>query len=96
MLKQLLAVWLILLNLIAFAAMGVDKRKARKHRWRIPERTLFLFALLGGSLGGLAGMAFFRHKTKHRKFSIGFPILFLLQAVFLIWLEVGLPPISGS
>lgn len=96
MLKQLLAVWLILLNLIAFVAMGVDKRKARKHRWRIPERTLFLFALLGGSLGGLAGMAFFHHKTKHRKFSIGFPILFLLQVVFLIWLEVGLPSISGS
>lgn len=96
MLKQLLAIWLLAMNLIAFAAMGLDKRKAKNRRWRIPERTLFLFALLGGSFGGLAGMTFFHHKTKQKKFQIGFPVLFLLQAALLVWLEVCGLPLSGS
>ena len=93
MLKTALAYWLLLLNLLAFGAMGLDKWKARRKRWRIPEKTLFLLALLGGSLGGLAGMAVFHHKTRHRKFQVGFPLLFLLQAAFLVWLEWGSLPV---
>ncbi len=88
MLRPALAVWLTALNLLAFGAMGLDKWKAKRGRWRIPERTLFLLAGLGGSLGGLAGMAVFRHKTRHWKFRLGFPALLLLQAALLAWLAV--------
>lgn len=89
MLKLILTFWLFFLNLLAFTAMGVDKWKAKHHRYRIPERTLFLFVALGGSLGGMIGMAVFRHKTRRRKFQIGFPVLFLFQVLLLIWLEYG-------
>lgn len=78
MYDQIFAVYLIIINGTAFAAMGADKRRARKGKWRIPERTLFLLAFLGGSVGALAGMYGFRHKTKHRKFTVGIPIIFLL------------------
>ena len=80
MLRSVLALWLALWNLLAFGAMGLDKWKARRQKWRIRERTLFLLAALGGSLGGLAGMAVFRHKTRHKKFWIGFSLLLLVQA----------------
>ncbi len=83
---QLLGFWLAVMNLAAFVLMGLDKRRARKDRWRIPERTLFLPAILGGALGGLLGMRVFHHKTLHRRFSIGFPVLLVVQAAGLIWL----------
>lgn len=77
--------YLILANLAAFILMGVDKSKARRHRWRIPERTLFLCAALGGSVGAMAGMWFFRHKTKHWYFVVGMPAILALQiAVYLL------------
>lgn len=79
MLPGILAVYLIVVNLSAFAMFGVDKRRARKHRWRIPERRLFGVALAGGSLGALAGMYGFRHKTSHKLFSVGVPLLFIVQ-----------------
>lgn len=72
--------YLLLINLFAFALMGIDKEKARRHKWRIPEKTLFLSALLGGSVGAIAGMQFFRHKTKHWYFVIGMPAILVLQA----------------
>ena len=72
--------YLLLINLIAFALMGVDKSRARRHKWRIPEKTLFLSVLLGGSVGAIAGMQFFRHKTKHWYFVIGMPAILVLQA----------------
>lgn len=72
-------VWLAALNLIAFTLMGLDKRKARRSAWRIPEKTLFLAALLGGALGGTVGMHLFHHKTRHWYFRFGFPILLVLQ-----------------
>ena len=80
--------WLYLLaaNLAAFALMGADKRRARRGEWRVPERTLFLPAVLGGALGGVLGMRLFRHKTRHWYFRWGFPLLLLLQAAVLIWL----------
>lgn len=71
--------YLLLINLIAFALMGVDKSRARRHKWRIPEKTLFLSALLGGSIGSIVGMQVFRHKTKHWYFVIGMPLILAVQ-----------------
>ena len=71
--------YLIVLNLLAFLLMGLDKAKARRHRWRLPEKTLFLSAILGGSIGAIAGMQLFRHKTKHASFRIGMPCILILQ-----------------
>lgn len=71
--------WLAVINLIAFALMGLDKWKARRDAWRIPEKTLFLAALLGGALGGTVGMHLFHHKTRHWYFRFGFPVLLVLQ-----------------
>ena len=71
--------YLLLINAIGFLLMLVDKRKARKNLWRIPEATLFLSAALGGSIGALAGMYTFRHKTKHPKFTVGIPVILVLQ-----------------
>ena len=79
-----LYLYLLLINLTAFAMMGVDKRRARLGRWRIPERTLFLAALLGGAAGGILGMRLFRHKTLHKRFAIGFPVIFAVQLVLLV------------
>ncbi|MGN0593153.1 MAG: DUF1294 domain-containing protein [Ruminococcus sp.] len=74
-----LILYVVLINGIAFALMGIDKHRARKHRWRIPEKVLFLFVLLGGGAGGIAGMYLFRHKTRHWYFVIGFPVILLLE-----------------
>ena len=83
----LLIVYLIIMNIAGFASMGIDKAKAKKHAWRIPEATLFAIALLGGSIGSIIGMQLFRHKTKHWYFVVGMPVIFFLQlalAIFLI------------
>lgn len=66
--------------------MGADKRKARLHQWRIPEKTLFLSAIAGGSVGAMLGMTFFRHKTKHLSFLLGMPAIFIAQLVFCIFI----------
>ncbi|MFZ3576341.1 DUF1294 domain-containing protein [Virgibacillus sp. DJP39] len=71
----------IVLNIIAFIIMGIDKKKAIKQKWRIPEKTIWTVAILGGSIGAIVGMRFFRHKTKHRMFSIGLPLVLILQIV---------------
>ena len=71
--------YLLLINAVAFVLMLVDKRKAIKNRWRIPERTLILSALFGGSIGALLGMYTFRHKTKHLKFVLGVPAILIAQ-----------------
>ncbi len=72
-------VYLIVMNIAGFASMGIDKAKAKKHAWRIPEATLFLIAALGGSIGSIAGMQLFRHKTKHWYFVVGMPAIFFVQ-----------------
>ena len=77
---------LVVINLIAFTLFGVDKHKARHDLWRIPEKTLFLFAILGGSVGAFLGMKFFRHKTKHKRFSIGLPLIFVLQLLLCLFI----------
>ena len=76
--------YLLLINAAAFLLMLIDKQKARKNRWRIPERTLMLSALFGGSIGALFGMYTFRHKTKHLKFTLGIPAILIGQLI-LIW-----------
>lgn len=71
--------YLIIINIIAFFLMGIDKKKAQTGAWRIPEKTLFLSAILGGSIGAIAGMQLFRHKTKHKSFVIGMPVILIVQ-----------------
>ena len=73
--------YLIAVNILAFALMGIDKYKAQHHRWRIPEKTLFLSAILGGSIGSICGMQLFRHKTKHKSFVIGMPAILIVQLI---------------
>ena len=81
---KFIAAYLILINLIGVAVMGIDKAKAKKHAWRIPEKTLFLVSLIGGSIGTWAGMYLFRHKTKHWYFVIGMPAILILQ-IIIVW-----------
>ncbi len=84
----IILLYLLVLNLFGFMLMGIDKHKARKQAWRIPESTLFSVALIGGSIGSWAGMYTFRHKTQHRSFVIGMPIIVaihVLTAIILIF-----------
>ena len=78
--------YLLLINAVAFFLMLADKRKAMKNLWRIPEATLMMSAVLGGSVGALAGMNMFRHKTKHLKFTLGIPAILIAQIVLAVWL----------
>lgn len=86
---SVLVFYLVLINLLGFMSMLIDKRKARKRAFRIPESTLFMIAVLGGSLGSLIGMYLFHHKTRHSSFTIGMPLLLVLQllALFLLYLS---------
>ncbi len=72
--------------MVTFMVYGIDKRKARRGTWRIPEKTLFLLPLLGGSVGALLGMKVFRHKTKHWYFVWGIPAILLTQLALTVWL----------
>ena len=76
---KLILIYLLIVNAVAFLLMLADKQKARKKLWRIPESTLLLSAAIGGSIGCLAGMYTFRHKTKHLKFTLGVPAILILQ-----------------
>lgn len=73
--------YLVTINLIAFAMMAEDKRRAKRHAWRIPEKVLFLAALLGGSVGAWAGMYLHHHKTKHWYFVVGIPLILAVQLI---------------
>lgn len=79
----IMAIYLLTVNVVAFILMGVDKRRAKKNAWRIPERTLFLPVVLLGSLGGTLGMFCFHHKTKHWYFRWGFPAMLVVQGLLL-------------
>ena len=81
-----LLIYLLLINAVSMLFMLTDKVKAKKNRWRIPERTLLGLCAIGGSLGGLIGMRLFRHKTLHPRFSIGIPVMLALQIVGLVFL----------
>ena len=80
-------IYLIIINLIAFLAMYIDKRRAKYGKWRIKEHTLFILAILGGSIGAIVGMYTFRHKTKKLKFTIGMPAILILEVVLFIYLK---------
>ena len=81
-----LLVWLAVINLLTFIVYGADKRRARKGKWRVPEKTLFLLPLLGGSSGALLGMRVFHHKTKHWYFVWGIPAILLAQIALAVWI----------
>ena len=80
---KLFAIYLAVMNVIGVAVMWSDKKRARLHRWRIPEKVLFGVSLLGGSAGTWAGMYLFRHKTKHWYFVVGMPLIMILNFVII-------------
>ena len=86
LLQTIFLSYLVLANLVAFAMYGIDKRRAIKNKWRIPEKRLLLAALLGGAFGALWGMILFHHKTKKARFFLTVPVLFVLQVVLFSWL----------
>jgi len=86
----LLICYFLIVNLIGFLSMYVDKRRARKHLWRIPETTLFIIAIIGGSIGSIVGMHLFRHKTRHWYFVYGMPAILIIQ-IALVALLIYLP-----
>ena len=86
----LLICYFLIVNLIGFLSMYVDKRRARKHLWRIPETTLFIIAIIGGSIGSIVGMHLFRHKTRPWYFVYGMPAILIIQ-IALVALLIYLP-----
>ena len=81
-----IVIYLLIVNAVGFYMMWSDKRKAIKDAWRTPERNFFIVALIGGSVGCWAGMQTFRHKTKHIKFTVGIPMIMLLQIMAVLWI----------
>ncbi|MBQ5862465.1 MAG: DUF1294 domain-containing protein [Peptococcaceae bacterium] len=81
-----IGIYLLIVNALGFYMMWSDKRKAIKDAWRTPERNFFIVALIGGSIGCWAGMQTFRHKTKHIKFTVGIPLILLLQIMVVLWI----------
>ncbi|MFR9233898.1 MAG: DUF1294 domain-containing protein [Eisenbergiella massiliensis] len=82
----ILFLYVIIVNIVGFAMMGIDKRKAKRGAFRIPEANLFLTALVGGSIGCIAGMYTFRHKTKHKSFVFGMPAILIVQLAVILYL----------
>ena len=81
---KLLLYYLLIINALSFLLMLVDKWKAKKNRWRVRESTLLIVAALGGSIGSLAGMYLFRHKTQHLKFTLGIPLILAAQCLIAV------------
>lgn len=81
MITKNIIMYLMFVNILAFAAFGVDKLKAKTHQWRISENTLLGIAICGGSLGSICGMRLFHHKTLHAKFAVGLPVILVIQAI---------------
>lgn len=84
-----LIIYFVIINIVGFAIMGIDKRKAIKRTFRIPEATLFIVALIGGSIGSIIGMQVFRHKTRHWYFVFGMPAILVIQIALLVFLLTG-------
>ena len=84
---QYILIYLAIMNLVGFLLMGIDKAKAKRHAFRIPEATLFLVAAFGGSIGSIIGMYTFRHKTKHKTFVYGMPAILAAQ-LLIVWVAV--------
>ena len=82
---QNILIYLVVINILGFFVMWLDKRKAVKGRWRIPEKTLFIITALGGGIGTTAGMYIFRHKTQKLNFVIGFPFITILEIIGIVY-----------
>ena len=82
---KLILIYLLIVNALGFLLMLVDKRKAQKNAWRIPEATLLTLAILGGSFGAALGMRLFRHKTRKPQFALGLPVILILHILLLVW-----------
>ena len=83
------SIYLIIINLIGFAVMFIDKYKAKRGKWRIPENTIFMITAIGGGIGTIVGMYKFRHKTKKPRFYIGFPAILVSEIVIAIYLIIN-------
>lgn len=83
---QTIIIYIIAINVVAFIVFGFDKLRARQKKWRIPEATLLLLAVVGGSIGAWAGMLVWRHKTMHHKFKYGVPVILILQLAIVTWI----------
>lgn len=81
-------IYLILINIVAFLAMFIDKKKAEKGKWRTKESTLLILAVIGGSIGAIIGMYVFHHKTQKPRFFIGIPIIIVLQILLIIAITI--------
>lgn len=88
-LHNILTYYFLAINLITFIVYGIDKYKAKKAKWRIPEATLLLMAAIGGSIGAWLGMKVWHHKTLHKKFKYGIPAILLLQIIAIIYLHIN-------
>jgi uncharacterized membrane protein YsdA (DUF1294 family) len=84
--EMIIYTFIAILNVITFLIYAIDKWKAKKNRWRIPESILLLLAVLGGSIGALMGMKIWHHKTMHKKFKYGIPLIMILQIGMLLYL----------
>ena len=80
--------YLAAINVVTFLVYGIDKWRAKRGAWRISEKTLFLLPILGGSIGAIAGMKVFHHKTKHWCFQYGLPLILILQIALVVWLKI--------
>lgn len=86
---DVILIYLVIINVVTFLTFGLDKLKAKADAWRIPEKTLLGLAVIGGSVGGILGMRTFRHKTRHKQFSVGLPVILVLQIVVVVLLLRG-------
>ena len=84
--EHLIVIYLVAVNVVTFFLYGIDKWKAKHSKWRIPEATLLGLAVIGGSIGAILGMKVWHHKTMHKKFQFGIPVIILLQIALIIWI----------
>ena len=84
---QIAVIYLIVINILGFLIMGLDKHKAKMAERRIPENTLFMFTILGGGIGTIAGMYVFHHKTKKMKFKVGMPLILILEILIFVYFK---------
>ena len=84
--KQIILIYLVAMNVVTFFAYGIDKWKAKRSKWRISEATLLGMAVIGGSIGAWLGMRVWHHKTMHKKFQFGIPLIIVAQVAMIIWL----------
>ena len=84
--EQLIPIYLVAMNVVTFFMYGIDKWKAKRSKWRISEATLLGLAVIGGSIGAWLGMRVWHHKTMHKKFQFGIPLIIVAQVAMIIWL----------